>query len=447
MADLLNHPDGDVRGLERRPYAKTLEYSLKTLDLNGSKGLALKGNILNINDKGMCIQTDHPLEPGDRLWFNDGVERSGIVRWCIRVDNTYRAGIQLETDRGYVDLEAETNGVPKDLSISEDRERYCRLLDVATEEFNRRLEGIEKRCLDPKESPDRLLGEVSIALTDISYLFEEFEEGVHHDKSVIKDAQVRFRERTDPILSKSYCIHRARTWPQGYQGDYKTLEIIYRNTPLSEGIGYYLDLFILNTPLAEAVRNRIKMVEEILREEISKRERPSVLNIACGSCREVMGLYTEIKNSEARFICVDNDNDAIAFAQGRLSYVDLLPHVEIYKYNALRMFDHESNMLEFGMQDIIYSVGFFDYLPDDFLVKMLNALYRLLNPGGRLIAAFKDASRYRYHGYHWIVDWDGFLQRTVADFERLFHQAGIPEDALSVSREKSGVIIFYIVTK
>ncbi len=60
------------------------------------------------------------------------------------------------------------------------------------------------------------------------------------DKEVVRDAQVRFREKTNPILSKSYCINRTRTWPQGYQGDHKTLEGIYRNTPLSEGIGYYL---------------------------------------------------------------------------------------------------------------------------------------------------------------------------------------------------------------
>ena len=30
------------------------------------------------------------------------------------------------------------------------------------------------------------------------------------------------------------------------------------------------------------------------------------------------------------------------------------------------MFDHELNMSEFGKQDIIYSVGFYDYLPIGF---------------------------------------------------------------------------------
>ena len=73
------------------------------------------------------------------------------------------------------------------------------------------------------------------------------------DKNIIRDAQIRFREKTNPILSKSYFINRARTWPQGYQGDYKMLENIYRNTPLSDGIGYYLDLCSFECPVARGV--------------------------------------------------------------------------------------------------------------------------------------------------------------------------------------------------
>jgi hypothetical protein len=80
-------------------------------------------------------------------------------------------------------------------------------------------------------------------------------------------------------------------------------------------------------------------------------------------------------------------------------------------------------------------------------VKMLKSLHALLNPGGKLIAAFKDAGRYRSQEYHWIVDWDGFLQRTTADFERLLAEAGIARDAVTESRDSTGVIIFYMITK
>ncbi len=210
---------------------------------------------------------------------------------------------------------------------------------------------------------------------------------------------------------------------------------MYKNTPLSEGIGYYLDLYLLNSDLAPAVRNRIKKLEDILRDELLNREKPSVLNIACGSCREVFELAPVIEKSGAKFTCIDLDNDALSFAANRLSYTNISPlssnQVNLRKYNALRMFDDELNMSEFGKQDIIYSVGFFDYLESDFLSRLLKASYTLLNPGGKLITSFKDASRYRHQDYHWIVDWDGFLQRYEEDFMSIFSEAQIPFSAIT----------------
>ena len=177
-------------------------------------------------------------------------------------------------------------------------------------------------------------------------------------------------------------------------------------------------------------------------------QNPKVLDIACGSCREISHLVPEIKKSEASIKCIDLDPDALDFAMNRLSFAGLSPDsISFIKYNALRMFDIDIAKAEFGEQDIIYSVGYFDYLPDDFLVKLLRSLYALLNPGGKLIAAFKDADRYRAQEYHWIADWDGFLQRTEKDFERILGEAGIPATAMTMTRDRTGVIIFYSATK
>jgi SAM-dependent methyltransferase len=243
-------------------------------------------------------------------------------------------------------------------------------------------------------------------------------------------------------------INRARTWPQGYQGDYKSIETAYRNTPMSDGIGYYLDKYILDWQLAHALRGRLEKLTELLREELSAREGLKVLDVACGSCREVSMLVPEIKQSKAKFTCIDLDGDALDFAVTRLASADLAPEQStMTKYNALRMFDYDIAKAEFGPQDVIYSVGYFDYLPDDFLVKLLRSLYQLLNKGGKLIAAFKDADRYRAQEYHWIADWDGFLQRKVKDFERILGEAGIPEDKITMTRDRTGVIVFYSSTK
>lgn len=420
--------NGGSRQFERRPYLQTVDFSISSHESRERKFLHLKGRAVDISDGGLGIQTNYPLKPGHMLWFNDGMEdKAGLVQWCIKNDNDYRAGVKLDG-------------------------KHTKHLDIATDLFMKRLQEIENKCNSStsEAAPDMLYKEVNMAISDVLESCAEFENEVR-DEKIIRDARVRFHEKTNHILSKSYLINRARTWPQGQQGDYKTLEYAYKNTPLSKGIGYYLDLYLLNRDLGDAVRNRITQLKEILRNELIKRQNPSVLNIACGSCREVVELAPTIEKSRAKITCIDIDNDALSFAADRLSYTDISPmfsnQVKLRKYNALRMFDHELNMSEFGKQDIIYSVGFFDYMESDFLVRMFRELYALLNPGGKLITSFKDANRYRYNDYHWIVDWDGFLQRTEDDFLNIFSDAQIPFSSITEVREESGIVVFYVVTK
>lgn len=415
-----------LRRSERKPYSQIIDYSLITSDSKDRKWLNLKGKAVDISEAGIGIETDYPLAPGHMLWFNEGIEeKAGFVRWSAKLDEGYKAGIELDGEQ-------------------------VKTLDEATETFNKQLDEIEKRCSEPEETPKSLLEATKNAIDHICEACKAFELQVK-DKNIVRDAQLRFRLKTNSILSKSYFINRARTWPQGYQGDYKMLENIYRNTVLSEGIGYYLDRCTLELSLATGVRNRIKKLQDILRDELLQRQSPSVLNIACGSCREVFELSSEIEKSGARFTCIDLDNDALAFAANRLSYTNISPlssdQVVLRKYNAVRMFDHDMNMSEFGMQDIIYSVGFFDYLDSDFLAKLFRSLYKLLKPGGMLIISFKDADRYRHQDYHWIGDWDGFLQRSEEDFRKIFRDAGISDVPMTEVREDSGVIVFYLLKK
>ncbi len=331
--------------------------------------------------------------------------------------------------------------------IQEIPRTHTNQFDSKIEHYLASLRDFEKRCSRPDADEDALLAEITHLNDSVLDVCAQFEREVG-DPLTIKKAQVYFREKTNPILSKGFGINRMRTWPKGQQGDYMTLEHIYKNRPMSDGIGYYLDKSLLSSSLSVGVQERVVNMRELLRQELKSRRGLQVLDIACGSCREVFELAPEIKSSGAKFTCVDLDPDALDFSLDRLAYAGITEdHAELIQYNALRMFDPEMAQMEFGMRDIIYSIGFFDYLPDEFLTKMLNSLYTLLNPGGKLIVAFKDAKRYRSQLFHWLVDWDGFLQRTEDDFKRIFRDAKVPESALSMSRVPSGVIVFYTITK
>jgi SAM-dependent methyltransferase len=331
--------------------------------------------------------------------------------------------------------------------VQERPRTYAEALDAKIETYLAKLNDFEVRCSMPDVDKDALLNEITVLTDSMLQTCAQFEQEVN-DPLPIKQAQVYFREKTHPVLSKSYFVNRARTWPQGHQGDFMMLEQIYKNFPMSEGLGSYLDRYVLSAPLSVGVQERIVKMRDLLKEELIRRTNPKVLDVACGSCREVFELSPEIKASGAKFTCVDLDPAALEFALDRFAHAGLgEEHTELIQYNALRMFDLETAQTEFGMQDIIYSIGFFDYLPDDFLVKLLSSFYLMLNPGGKLIASFKDAECYPSQHCHWFVDWDGFLQRTEKDFLKVFKDANIPSSAISMSRVASRSIVFYSITK
>jgi SAM-dependent methyltransferase len=285
------------------------------------------------------------------------------------------------------------------------------------------------------------------AIMDMCNAAEMFEQTVGQDKSAIKDAQIKFREKTNHIFTKSY-YNRARIWPRGYQGDYEMLEFHYRNTPLSQGIGFYVERYLLVSTLAIAVRERKELLRELLLAELNMRANPKILDIACGSCREIVELASDITRSGAEVICLDFDEEALKSSANRMALTGISTDmIKFRKYNALKMINPERNVKEFGMQDVIYSVGLFDYLDDNTLIRLLSSLYESLSPGGKLIASFKDCRRYSTFIYHWLINWNGFLQRTEEDVWALYEKAGFLRSAVTTVREKSGVIAFYTVTK
>jgi SAM-dependent methyltransferase len=331
--------------------------------------------------------------------------------------------------------------------IGEDPAAYKTIFDKKVDDYVKRLERLEGLCSQPGAKPDEILAEVTLLNDGILAECARYEAHLP-SRDAVNQAREQFRQRTHAILGKSYFINQSRTWPRGYQGDYSMLEGVYRNIPLASGIGYYLDRYSLSTTLAEAVRQRRKTLRDMLQLELAGRTAPRVLDVACGSCREVFELAPAIVRSKALVTCVDFDSEALAYSANRMALSGVEDgQVEFRQYNALRMISHERNLKEFGMQDIIYSVGFFDYLEDDVLVRLLGSLYRLVSPGGVLIMSFKDIRRYNTAYYQWMVHWDGFFPRTEEDHRIVVHKAGIPVANPDITRDDSGVIVFFMARK
>jgi len=254
-----------------------------------------------------------------------------------------------------------------------------------------------------------------------------------------------FREQIAPWLLQSRLMHRATTWPEGYPGDYVTLEAVYFNQPSSEGLAGLLDRYFLTRTLAVAVRSRRNELARLLTERAQAESGTGRwLNLACGPCRELTLILRDAAASKV--YCVDSDPNALTYAASLLNSSSDWPF-EFVAENAYRFINPQRTIQHYGSLSTIYSAGLFDYIATDKLIPIISALYQALAPSGAMIAPFKDCTRYETFDYHWLTKWTYFYQRDEHEFAEIFQRAGIPKSLVSVRRDQSGVLLFYTLTK
>lgn len=312
--------------------------------------------------------------------------------------------------------------------------------------FRRDLARFERR-LDADETPfnDQALAELARCITDSLDVCAQLERQLADEPELLKGVQARYREAIWQWFGKSWFIQRSFSKPRGYPGDYELLNAIYDRTPKSQGLGGYLDRYIVDSTLGRAVVARLRAARQFLTREVAARGgNARILNVACGPGREYVDGFLDAEASDVEITCVDNDTAALEFVQTNVA-PQMSPQISMcfQRYNALRMISGKTNVARFGHSDIIYSVGLCDYIPDDYLVPMLRGWRESLADGGVVYVAFKDMELYDKAVYQWLMDWY-FYQRTYEDCRRLFVEAGYDMDEMEVTRSDMAVIVNFI---
>lgn len=276
-----------------------------------------------------------------------------------------------------------------------------------------------------------------------------------HDKLVTRKIKSKFRDLVGSWVFESKIMERAFQKPRGYPGDHQMLEFIYNNQPISKAIGFLFDEYFLGNPYATAVRSRKGMMRDVLRWFLDKNKdqrKLRILNVACGSCREIQELFAiyEIK-SETVFTCVDQDEEALDFARAQLAkFESKYIRLHFLREDVLNFFKspvHYRHLL--GQQDLIYSIGLIDYLPDRILKKFVEFAYSVLDAKGILVLTHKDRDhQYKPIPADWFCDWV-FYPRNEEELVSLVRDAcqGQPPPSISVQREESNCIFFLTLTK
>jgi len=253
-----------------------------------------------------------------------------------------------------------------------------------------------------------------------------------------------------PYFMRSNFAQRAYFKPKGYAGDFLMMEAIYRDIPEGEGnLGLIMDAYCLQSPPAKAVRGRRKMLAEMLEEYseplIEEGRRIRIMNLACGSNRELFDFVKRCPDSSLiEAICMDADQDALEYTNRNVNTFQHEATIRLMKDNvvkwALGRVRHE-----FGTQDIIYSAGLTDYLDERLFVALLDRIYEFLNPGGvTVICNFGPENSHRPWVDH-ILQWK-LIYRSEEDMRRLFAQSRFGEN-VEFRTEEEKITLFAVARK
>ena len=271
--------------------------------------------------------------------------------------------------------------------------------------------------------------------------------GVDNPRKVTKTLKESFRaglkEFYDVAKGGKHIIEK----PYGYPGDFEILELIYDKCPHPDtrsDAGKYIDVWGLTKSLPCAVSARKDALRIYLENYFSdKNDNKKILSIASGSARELLEMKPEIlKNLDITLI--DFEQHALNYVGSKFSLLENQPPLSLINGDALRGSDYFDKLEQKAPFEIIYSFGFYDYLPDKYLVKSASKFFDFLDDNGRFIFCLKDERYYDSFIYDWVFDWK-FVPRTFDDGLTLAERIGLKVDKTLVVDGRS--IVIYICKK
>lgn len=237
--------------------------------------------------------------------------------------------------------------------------------------------------------------------------------------------------------------------PFGYAGDFKIIDDIYRNDPISTGFDRLFDNYFQMSSISVAVRNRKEDFKRILINLVNGyKEKPvRIMDLASGPCRDVKELLASdrINSSDVIFDCYDSDENSAKYARELLGDA---PNVNFIEENVIRMAAAKNIRSRISERyDIIYSTGLFDYLGYKISMRLVQNLKKLLKSGGVLaIADIRDKySNPSVHFMEWVGEWN-LIYREDDDFRQIFIDAGFRKDEIVSMYEQQGIIQYIIAT-
>lgn len=261
-------------------------------------------------------------------------------------------------------------------------------------------------------------------------LWSTMYEVLHEDTSELSKSErdslgERLGHILAPIIVSSRFAERALAKPLGYAGDYLTIEMIYNDEPCGTGaLGLLLDRSYLEADQAVAVRNRRNVMADqilsVIRRSSEKGDEPArILSLACGPAREIFDVCNQLDSSNVmKATLVDLDQSALTYVSSKLSERRFNHQFDLVRAN-IAFLSIGKGTLDIPPQDLVYSIGLIDYFKDSLVVKLLNFMYDVVMPGGRVIIGNVHTSNVNRPILDYTLVWS-LIHRNETDINRLF---------------------------
>lgn len=269
-------------------------------------------------------------------------------------------------------------------------------------------------------------------------------------------ALAEHKRYTEQVLTPDFMpgpvMRRCYEKPLGYPGDYQIMNYVYKWERIG-GTPYEKLLHRIGIETGACVGTRLRMTQKKLGGWIAEHtgsDPMHITNLGCGSAFEVSD-YLKIDQlpRDVNFTLIDQDHDALSYA-----YEHAHPEVVRHRGKAsVRCLQASfAQLLKAGPlfnslppQDIIYSLGLYDYLSARRAKALTHDLYDQLAPGGYMVLANVKVGRETcMWPLEFITDWS-LVYRSEDDMWAMVE--GLDCERISLEEDPTKCVYVMVVRK
>jgi extracellular factor (EF) 3-hydroxypalmitic acid methyl ester biosynthesis protein len=269
-------------------------------------------------------------------------------------------------------------------------------------------------------------------------------------------ALAEHKRYTEQVLTPDFMpgpvMRRCYEKPLGYPGDYQIMNYVYRWEKIGE-TPYEKLLHRIGIETGECVGTRLRMTQKFINEKVGETPGSQVMNITnlgCGSAYEVSDfLKINTLPRPVNFTLIDQDHDALSYAYEH-AHPQVVRHggnarIQCLQASFAQLLKAGSLFNSLPPQDMIYSLGLYDYLSARRARALTHELYNQLAPGGYMVLANVKVGRETcMWPLEFITDWS-LVYRTADEMWDMVD--GLDCERISLEEDKTKCVYVMTVRK